>query len=166
MKKEYSMYSYGIMGFSKCYNKTTKKIEDELLIMHYGNNKKFIFPKEKAYELICAIQGKQNINGSEFTRKNFNFEQKYINLIDILNARLKGRVVVMVTQFKNAVEYINGIQNAVVGITGLDNFGCKPIATTEEELFKDGFANYDSQDYCTPPEEAEKENDDEITYDA
>ena len=76
MKKEYAMYSYGINGFSYCFNKEIEQMEDNLLIMYYGHDKKFIFPKEKAYNLIVAINGDKNPNGSTFDKENFNFELK------------------------------------------------------------------------------------------
>ena len=146
------MFSYGIDGFSYCFNKETEQIDDNLLIMFYGHGKKFVFAKEKAYDLICAINGNKNSNGSTFDKDCFNFELKYMNILELLESRLQGRAFMMITNFKNPVEYDNKIQNGLIGLTGLD-LDCKPFAKTTNELFKDGFANYDVESYCTPPKE-------------
>ena len=110
--------------------------------------------KNKAYDLVCAIIGNKNPNGSNFKRKDLKLEEKYFN-IDILKAldmRLKGRAFVMVTKFRNNVEYINGVQNKLIGITGLD-LDCKMLANSENTLFKEGFADYSVENYCEPPKE-------------
>ena len=156
MKKEYAMYSYGINGFSYCFNKETEQMEDNLLIMYYGHDKKFVFPKEKAYNLIVAINGDKNPNGSTFDKENFNFELKYMDIVKLLKTRLQGRAFVMITDYKNPVEYVNGVQNGFVGLTGLD-LDCKLLAKTKKELFKDGIANYDVENYCEPPKDYKEE---------
>ena len=150
------MYSYGVTGFSYCYNKETKQLEDNLMIMHYGNGKKFVFQKDKAFDLICAINGKQNPNGSNFDKETFDFELKYMDILTLLKSRLLGKGFIMVTTFKNPVEYVNGVQNSFVGITGLDLDG-KPFAKSTEAMFKDGFANYDVDNYSEPPKDYKPE---------
>lgn len=164
MEKELGLFTYGIMGFSLCYNKETEQIEKDLLIMYYGNGKKYVFKKESAYNLICAINGKQNPNGSCFIKDVFDFELKYMsNIINVLNNRLKGRAFVLITKSKNPVEYINAVQNEVIGITGLDLDG-NLIAKSTNELFKDGFANFDVDNYCEPPKNFKKNT--KIIFDA
>ena len=145
-----SKYSYGITGFSYCYNKDTKEIEENLLIMYYGGEKKFIFKKDKAYELICAINGKQNSSGSVYTKSSFEFELKFTDILTILNSRLLGRGFLMITKCKDLAEYDSNIQNSFVGITGLDLEG-KIIAKSTTELFRDGFANENVDNYSKPP---------------
>ena len=71
-----------------------------------------------------------------------------MSVIQVLESRLKGRAFLMVTKFKNPVEYINGLQNSVVGITCLDLDG-KPLAETTKDLFKDGFADIRTNEYST-----------------
>ena len=131
--KKLSIYTYGIMGFSECYNKETKQIENDLLIMFYGNNKKFVFPAQKAYDLICAIAGDKNPNGSKFDMECYNFELKYMSILQLLESRLKGRGFAMLTTFNNLVEYDNCIQNQVVGGTGYDLNGKLLAKNTKEK---------------------------------
>lgn len=151
-EKELSVYSYGINKFTLCYNKQTKQIEDDLLILHYGQGKKFVFKIDKAFELVCAIQGTKNPNGSVYDYNNFKFDLKFMDIVQMLNSRLAGRAIAMVTTFKNNAEYINKVQNEVVGITGYDLDG-HLIAKSTNELFNDGFANYDTDIYCEPPKD-------------
>ena len=114
----------------------------------------YVFPKDKAYDLICAVVGDKNVNGSKFERKDLELEQKFfdIDIVKALDMRLKGRALVMVTKFRNDVEYINGVQNELVGITGL-NLDCKMFANSEKSLFKEGFADFSVNNYCEPPKE-------------
>ena len=163
MDKKLALFSYGVIGFSDCYNKTTMQIEDDLLIMFYGNNKKFVFPKNSAYDLIKAINGKYNVNGTEYTKENFDFELKFfkMDIIAVLNSRLKGKGFIMITKFKNPVEYINGCQNEYVGITGMDLDG-NLFAKSPKKLFKQGFASYDVDNYSKPPKEVTEKT----TFDA
>ena len=160
MKKEdCALFSYGITGFSFCINKETKQIEKDWLIMTYGKNKYYIFQKDKAFELIRAICGPKNPNGSEFDKDCFECDLKLMGLMKLLDSRLTGRAMLIFTKFKNPAEYVNGLQNSVVGVTGLDLDGT-PFAKTKKELFKYGFADGRVFEYCTA-EDFEKMEEDE-----
>ena len=150
-----TVYSYGIDKFTLCYNIEKGEIEKNLLIMHYGNGKKYVFNKDKAYELIVAIHGDKNPNGSKFDRENFHFEERHLKgVVQVLNSRLAGRAFAMITTLRNGIEYINKVQNEVVGITGYD-FDGHLNAQSTNELFKDGFANFDTDNYCEPEKDFE-----------
>ena len=156
MDKNYAIYSYGITGFSLCINKETNQLEKDLLIMTYGNNKYYVFEKDKAFELICAICGTKNSNGSTFSREYFESELDKMGLLQLLESKLTGRSMIMITKYRHLSEYTNGLQNAVVGITGL-NLDGKPIAHTKNELFKNGFADGRIVDYSTIEDIEKKE---------
>ena len=114
--------------------------------MVYGSEKYFVFPKKMAYDLVTAIYGKEQLESIKMSKENFDFLVGKTDIVEVLNNKCSGKGFVMITKFKNAIEYINGCQNEFVGITGLD-FDGSLIAKTNKELFTKGIANYDTSEY-------------------
>ena len=141
-----SAYSYGINKFSYCVEKQTNQIIDNLLIMNYGYDKLFIFPKEKSYELVCAILDETVRKDLKLDRQKFKFEAKFFGLTETLDNYLKGKGFIMISKFRSSLEYINNIQNEFVGLTGMNLQG-KFIAKNLDELFKDGFCDIKTYKY-------------------
>ena len=161
-KKKFATYVYGIKRFSYCVNKETNKFEEDKLIMVYGHDKFFIFPKKLTYELIRAIYGDKQLKSMAFSKEVFDFEVEKFGLLNLLNGRCSGKGFVMITGFENGVEYINGCQNDFIGITGLDLQG-KFLAHEKRGMFTKGIASYDTSEYR---EAMEEELEEKINYDA
>jgi len=120
MKNNYAFYCYGIDGVEQFNNGFECEQNPSLLTLKYGCGKKYVFHADQAFKLIKAVYGVEMLLEMKLTEKRFNENVEKDGLIECLNVYLKGRGMVMVTDFKNYLEYFNGGQNAVVGITSID----------------------------------------------
>lgn len=153
MKKEHAYYCYGIDKFEEYNNGYDRPQNPNLITMFYGGEKEYVFHKENAYDLVKAICGKPYFDDFDLTKEKFNTYVEHHGLMQVMKYYLCGRGFVMVTNFKNYLEYSNGGQNRIVGITGMDLNG-NLFAQSEEELFSDQATYEEMYDYI-PDEENE-----------
>lgn len=73
-----------------------------------------------------------------------------------MNVFLKGRAVVFVTNFSDYLEYFNGAQNRIVGLTGIDLNG-EYLAQDEKGLFPDNVTYEEIYSYNKEDDEEERE---------
>lgn len=164
LKGKYSFYNYGIKGVKEndiCNNNCTKEDREkttnpELLILEYGYGKRFVFRKDDAYKLLEKILGKSFLKELKIDELTF-----YKNVIkfgyeEALNTLIKGRAIVIVTNLSNHLEYWNGVQNDIVGLTGIDING-EYIAQDEKDLFPDIVTYKDIYEYNKVDKETERE---------
>lgn len=137
MRDEHAYYCYGIEGFENYSNGYDKPQNPDLITMKYGGGKKYVFHKNACYDLMKSIYGeKYFISMLGVTKEMFEKAVKKDGLLKVMNANLKGRGFMMVTDFASYHEYSNGGQNKVLGITGVGLSG-KTFAEKEEDLFND-----------------------------
>ena len=99
-----------------------------------AGGKEFYFRKEDSYKLLQKIVGKNFLESFKVTKEKFDTLVQENGYLDVLNHYLEGRAVVIVSEFENYLEYFNGGQNAVVGLTGKDLDG-EYIAKNTTDLF-------------------------------
>ena len=134
IKGNYAFYCYGIDGFEQYNNGFENEQNPNLITMKYGRGKEYVFDKKYAYDLVKAICGMEKLEYFKITKEKFEEQVNNSGLFAVLDYYLKGRGFVMVTGFKSVIEYSNGAQNRILGITGLDldgNFHVKEV----EDLF-------------------------------
>lgn len=134
IKGNCAFYCYGIDGFKKFNNGINNNYNPDLIVMNYGRGKEYVFDKKYAYDLVKAICGMEELEYFGTTKEEFEKEVNHSGLFKVLDYYLKGRGLVMVTGFKSVIEYSNGGQNKVIGITGINldgNFHVEEI----EDLF-------------------------------
>ncbi len=153
MKNEHAYYCYGITRFEEYNNGFNKPQNPNLITMVYGGSKEYVFHKENACDLVKAVCGKPSCDKFNLTKEKFDKYVENYGLIETLTHYLKGRGFIMVTDFENYLEYSNGGQNRVVGVTGIDLNGVI-LAQSEEELFSDQ-ATFDEMYRYKPDEENE-----------
>ena len=102
-----AFYNYAIIGFKT--NKNNAAVVDIL----YGANKKplHIFKKDAKKFIEAIISPEERI------------ERKITQLVgdevEMLNSLLKGRAMILCSDFENYLEYINSGQNCIKEIVGL-----------------------------------------------
>lgn len=130
LKGEYAFYNYGISGVEEVHR------NPNLLILKYGIRglKEFYFRKKDSYKLLQKILGQNELDYRRITEAKVNEYITKHGYSKALNDYLNGRAVVFVTEFANYLEYYNGGQNDLVGLTGIDLDG-EYIAKEKEDLF-------------------------------
>ncbi len=144
IKEKYAFYNYAIRGveenrkgmYDPEQEDKEKYINPDLLVLKYGlgRGKEFYFRKEDSYKLLQKIVGKNFLEFFAVTKEKFDVLVQENGYLDVLNHYLEGRAVVIVSEFENYLEYFNGGQNKVVGLTGIDLDG-EYIAKNKEDLF-------------------------------
>ena len=111
---EEAYYVYGINGI------TTRKENDNIMVINFGNGKLplYIFRKD-LIDFIHAIIPVEELEYLGITDEKILsvVEEKGVESLDEL---IKGRGMVLITDFKNYFEYSNGGQNGVKKITSID----------------------------------------------
>ena len=74
-----------------------------IISMKYGKDKEFVFHKNNAYELFCAIRGKDEVLASGLTKEIFYNYCKKNGLLNVLNDNLLGEGFVLLVR-KNDME--------------------------------------------------------------
>ena len=140
LKEGYSYYNYGIDEVVENSAKETymdcKPANTNLLILKYGGGKKFYFRKVDSYKLLQRVLGQNFLQAIKYNEKTFHENIEKSGYVDVLNTFLKGRAIIFVTEFENYLEFLNGGQNSVVGLTGMDIDG-KLLAQQDKQLFLD-----------------------------
>lgn len=158
LKEGYSYYNYGIGEVVENSEKETymegKPANKNLLILKYGGGKKFYFRKADAYKLLQRVLGQKFLKAIKYNEKTFHENIEKSGYVDVLNTFLKGRAIIFVTEFENYLEFLNGGQNSVVGLTGMDIDG-KLLAEQEKELFLDDVSFDEIYRYTDEESEAE-----------
>ena len=144
IKGKYAFYNYAIRGveenrkgmYDPEQEDKEKYINPDLLVLKYGlgRGKEFYFRKEDSYKLLQKIVGKNFLEFFKVTKEKFDTLVQENGYLDVLNHYLEGRAVVIVSEFENYLEYFNGGQNKVVGLTGIDLDG-EYIAKNTTDLF-------------------------------
>lgn len=133
--RERAFYNYAIEGFE--VNENNAAVVD----IHYGAGKTplHIFKKDTKM-FVKAIISPKEIREREIERLIEGDEVE----IKVLNKLLKGRAMILLTDFKNYLEYCNGGQNGVKEIAGLwingkiafgDAFDYETLEPSYEDLY-------------------------------
>lgn len=129
IRGNYRLRSYGIKDFGEF--KENKG--NDLLVMRYGEYKKFTFHKQNSYRLVESILGKAYLSKIGLDEKTFdNFIRKH-GYIDTLNPLLKGRGFILVSTLP---ENLRENEKVRVGITNIDENG-ELLAKDDSEMFMD-----------------------------
>lgn len=110
--KDRALYHYGINGFE------VRKENDAIIDIHYGQAGKMplnIYKKD-IKRFVRAIISPEEMEERGFERL---LKDEVEIEIELLNYLLKGRAMILATDFKEYLEYSNGGQNGVCEIAGL-----------------------------------------------
>lgn len=144
-KKKYAFYLYGITnvkendrsgryGDNVSEEDIKRTTNPNLLIIEYGEGKKYFVKKSEMFQFVKAVIGENFLKAYEIDERKFYDVIDKIGYVEAMKELLLGRGIIFVTKFKNYFEFSNGGQNAVVGVTGIDLDG-EYIANDESELF-------------------------------
>lgn len=129
IRGNYRLRSYGVKDFGEF--KENK--ESDLLVMRYGEYKKFTFHKQNSYKLVESILGKGYLRKIGLDEKTFdNFIRKH-GYIDTLNPLLKGKGFILVS---TSLENLKENEKVKIGITNIDENG-ELLAEDDSEMFID-----------------------------
>lgn len=129
IRGNYRLRSYGVKDFGEF--KENK--ESDLLVMRYGEYKKFTFHKQNSYKLVESILGKEYLRKIGLDEKTFdNFIRKH-GYIDTLNPLLKGKGFILVS---TSPENLKENEKVKIGITNIDENG-ELLAEDDSEMFID-----------------------------
>lgn len=129
IRGNYRLRSYGVRDFGEF--KGNK--ESDLLVMRYGEYKKFTFHKKNSYKLVESILGKEYLSKIGLDEKIFdNFIRKH-GYIDTLNPLLKGKGFILVS---TSPENLKENEKVKIGITNIDENG-ELLAEDDSEMFID-----------------------------
>ena len=129
IRGNYRLRSYGVKDFGEF--KENK--ESDLLVMRYGEYKKFTFHKQNSYRLVESILGKGYLRKIGLDEKTFdNFIRKH-GYIDTLNPLLKGKGFILVS---TSLENLKENEKVKIGITNIDENG-ELLAEDDSEMFID-----------------------------
>ena len=134
IKGNYRLEAFGINEIKEFGDKINDNQNPNLLTLIYGEYKKFVFHKERAYDLVKAIRGLDYLYKMDITREYFNKSVKKHGYIYVLNNLLKGRGFILVyTHDKKLDKKSNKI---IIGITNIADNG-KLLIKNDKNLFID-----------------------------
>lgn len=134
IKGNYRLEAFGINEIKEFGDKINDNQNPNLLTLIYGEYKKFVFHKERAYDLVKAIRGLDYLYKMDITREYFNKSVKKHGYIYVLNDLLKGRGFILVyTHDKKLDKKSNEI---IIGITNIADNG-KLLIKNDKNLFID-----------------------------
>ena len=111
-----------------------------IICMKYGKDQEYLFHKNKAYELFCAIMGQEEVNANGLTKEIFYNYCKKNGLLNVLNECLQGQGFVLLT---NTSELDNTPKTA---ISSLDKNG-EIKAKNLTEVFSDNVSYEELYNY-------------------
>lgn len=149
--EEFKKFDNGFEGKKYMNGVLVGKSNPDLIEMNYGKGKDYIFHKDRAYELLIAIMGRECAKEMGFSKAAFYDYVKKLGIIKALNRCLKGHGFVMVTNFANYTEYSNETQNEIIGITSMDLNGNMLVDDTSK-LFNDEVSFNEMYNYDRPLE--------------
>lgn len=139
IKGNYKIEAFGINEVREFGSKENDNKNPNLLTLIYGEYKKFVFHKERAYDLVKAILGLDYLYKMDITREYFNNSVKKHGFVYVMNNFLKGRGFILVsTHDKNLGETNKDI---IIGITNISDNG-KLLIKNDKNLFVDN-VHYD-----------------------
>lgn len=134
IKGNYRLEAFGINEIKEFGDKINDNQNPNLLTLIYGEYKKFVFHKERAYDLVKAIRGLDYLYKMDITREYFYKSVKKHGYIYVLNNLLKGRGFILVyTHDKKLDKKSNKI---IIGITNIADNG-KLLIKNDKNLFID-----------------------------
>ena len=134
IKGNYKIEAFGINEVREFGSKENDNKNPNLLTLVYGEYRKFVFHKERAYDLVKAIRGLDYLYKMDITREYFNKSVKKHGYIYVLNNLLKGRGFILVyTHDKKLDKKSNKI---IIGITNIADNG-KLLIKNDKNLFID-----------------------------
>lgn len=134
IKGNYKIEAFGINEVREFGSKENDNKNPNLLTLIYGEYRKFVFHKERAYDLVKAIRGLDYLYKMDITREYFNKSVKKHGYIYVLNNLLKGRGFILVyTHDKKLDKKSNKI---IIGITNIADNG-KLLIKNDKNLFID-----------------------------
>ena len=139
IKGNYKIEAFGINEVKEFGSKISDNKNPNLLTLVYGEYRKFVFHKERAYDLVKAILGLDYLYKMDITREYFNNSVKKHGFVYVMNNFLKGRGFILVsTHDKNLGEKNKDI---IIGITNISDNG-KLLIKNDKNLFVDN-VHYD-----------------------
>lgn len=139
IKGNYKIEAFGINEVKEFGSKVSDNKNPNLLTLVYGEYRKFVFHKERAYDLVKAILGLDYLYKMDITREYFNNSVKKHGFVYVMNNFLKGRGFILVsTHDKNLGEKNKDI---IIGITNISDNG-KLLIKNDKNLFVDN-VHYD-----------------------
>lgn len=139
IKGNYKIEAFGINEVREFGSKVNDNKNPNLLTLVYGEYRKFVFHKERAYDLVKAILGLDYLYKMDITREYFNNSVKKHGFLYVMNNFLKGRGFILVsTHDKNLGEKNKDI---IIGITNISDNG-KLLIKNDKNLFVDN-VHYD-----------------------
>lgn len=139
IKGNYKIEAFGINEVKEFGSKVSDNKNPNLLTLVYGEYRKFVFHKERAYDLVKAILGLDYLYKMDITREYFNNSVKKHGFVYVMNNLLKGRGFILVsTHDKNLGEKNKDI---IIGITNISDNG-KLLIKNDKNLFVDN-VHYD-----------------------
>lgn len=139
IKGNYRLEAFGINEVKEFGSKVSDNKNPNLLTLVYGEYRKFVFHKERAYDLVKAILGLDYLYKMDITREYFNNSVKKHGFVYVMNNFLKGRGFILVsTHDKNLGEKNKDI---IIGITNISDNG-KLLIKNDKNLFVDN-VHYD-----------------------
>ena len=139
IKGNYKIEAFGINEVKEFGSKVSDNKNPNLLTLVYGEYRKFVFHKERAYDLVKAILGLDYLYKMDITREYFNNSVKKHGFVYVMNNLLKRSGFILVsTHDKNLGEKNKDI---IIGITNISDNG-KLLIKNDKNLFVDN-VHYD-----------------------